>query len=143
MEYNRKILVDANVFIALLNKDDALHLRAVALWADMKQENRELVTLNVVASEALTVLSQRGSKALALELAETLYGDGKNDIEMVYADRMLEERALERFRSIRSKNFSFVDTIILAALERYAIPALASFDRILERYASAGTLRQV
>ena len=135
MADSRKTLVDANVFIAVLNKDDTLHERAVALWADLKREKRELVTLNVVASEALTVLSQRGSKMLALELADTLYGAGENDIDMIYADKTLEEKALERFRSIRSKNMSFVDTIILATLEQYAIPALASFDRTLQKHA--------
>ncbi len=138
MDHRQKILVDANVFIALLNKDDTLHARAITLWSDLKQENRALVTLNVVASEALTVLSQRGTKALALDLAEALYGGGENDIEMIYADRTLEERALEHFRGIRSKNSSFVDMIILAALEQYAIPGLASFDRALQR--SAGTV---
>ncbi len=132
---SRKTLVDANVFIALLNKDDTLHERAISLWSNLKRENRELVTLNVVASEALTVLSQRGNKMLALELADTLYGVGENDIDVLYADKVLEERALERFRNIRNKNMSFVDAIILATLEQYAIPALASFDRTLQKHA--------
>ena len=132
MASERQIFVDANVFVALLNKDDALHERATALWSRLKEEGAVIVTTNMVVSEVITVISQRAGKALAMEFAQTVYGGG-DDFVVVYSDAAVEGRALEYFRAIRSKNVSFVDAIILATMERMDIRRLASFDHIFRR----------
>ncbi|MFY9462835.1 MAG: PIN domain-containing protein [Candidatus Sungiibacteriota bacterium] len=129
MESKAEVFVDANVFIALLNKDDALHERAVSLWVQCKNAKRHLMTANVVVSEVITVLSQRASKALALRFADTIYSRSR-DIELIYADEGIETAALGYLRSWSTKNASFVDAIIVAIMKQRGIAHLASFDRI-------------
>lgn len=127
MERESDVFVDANVFVALLNKDDTLHARAVSLWTRLKENESRVVTANTVVSEVITVLSQRASKDAALRFADTVYhGDG--DIAVIYADRETEISAVEHLRSWRSKNVSFVDAIIVAIMRQRGIPYLASFD---------------
>lgn len=129
MEREQKVFVDANVFIALLNKDDALHERAVSLWTRLKEKESRVATANGVVSEVITVLSQRASKALALQFADTIYRRSR-DIELIYADEDIEIAALGHLRSWPTKNASFVDAIIVAIMEKRGIAYLASFDRI-------------
>lgn len=129
MDLEQKVFVDANVFIALLNKDDALHERAVSLWARLKDKESRVATVNSVVSEVITVLSQRASKALALQFADTIYGRSR-DIELFYADEDIETAALGHLRSWSTKNVSFVDAIIVAMMKQRGIAHLASFDRV-------------
>ncbi len=128
MEREQKVFVDANVFIALLNKDDALHERAVSLWTQLKEKESRVATANGVVSEVITVLSQRASKALALQFADTIYSRSR-DIELIYADEEIETAALGHLRSWPTKNVSFVDAIIVAIMKQREIAHLASFDR--------------
>ncbi len=129
MEREQKVFVDANVFIALLNKDDALHERAVSVWMQLKEKESRVATANGVVSEVITVLSQRASKALALQFADTIYSRSR-DIELIYADEEIETAALGHLRSWPAKNVSFVDAIIVAIMKQREIAYLASFDRV-------------
>lgn len=129
MECEQEIFVDANVFIALLNKDDALHARAVSLWAQLKDSESRIVTANVVVSEVITVLHLRTSKMLAFQFADTVYGS-QRDMELIYANEEIEIAALEHLRSWRTKNASFVDAIMVAIMKQRGIVHLASFDRM-------------
>ena len=67
------IFIDANVFIALLNRQDGLHERASVLWSELENKRHNLVTSNFVISEVITVLSMRAGKQVALQFADAVY----------------------------------------------------------------------
>ena len=87
------------------------------------------MTANVVVSEVITVLSQRASKNLALQFADTIYSRSR-DIELIYSDEETETAALENLRLWRTKNASFVDAIIVAMMGKKGVAHLASFDKM-------------
>lgn len=133
MANEHEVFVDANVFVALLNRDGALHQRAVALWSRLKEEGAKIVTSNMVVSEVITVLSQRAGKSLAVEFASTMYESPERDAKILYSDVATERRAVQILRSIHTKNVSFVDAVILATMERAGMRRLASFDGLFRR----------
>jgi predicted nucleic acid-binding protein len=53
------LVVDANVLVALSSERDALHSRAEALSTALAQANAEIVLLDCVVTEALSVLARR------------------------------------------------------------------------------------
>lgn len=124
------VFVDANVFIALINKDDALHKRAVALRDKLRNEKASLLTSNFVVSEVITVLSLRVDKKKAVEFGELVYGKTKA-LGIIRPTPGIEERALAYLKAAKSKNISFVDCLTLAMVEFFGIKRLFSFDKDL------------
>ncbi|MBI3335456.1 MAG: PIN domain-containing protein [Candidatus Portnoybacteria bacterium] len=127
------VFVDSNVFIALFNKDDSLHERAVKLWHSLRKRNYRVCVSNFVVSEVITVLSQRVGKEIAIEFAVTMYENERRETSIIYSSERIERKALEYIKSIPSKNFSFVDATIFAILELYEMKNLASFDKVFRR----------
>ena len=127
------IFVDSNVFIALFNKDDSLHERAVKLWHSLRKRNHRVCVSNFIVSEVITVLSQRVGKEIAIEFAVTMYENERRETSIIYSSERVERKALEYIKSIPSKNFSFVDATIFAILELYEMKNLASFDKVFGR----------
>lgn len=126
------IFVDSNFWIALFNTRDSCHKKALQLHQEIQERflNRRLIVNNLITAETLTVLSQRGGKALALEFYETL--SRSQVIEVVYVDEVLEQDAVVYFKKIISKNVSFADCTIFATADKYSIKDVLSFDEDLK-----------
>lgn len=128
-----KVFVDSNVFIGVLNKDDALHEKALAVWESLRNSGHQLVVSNFIISEVITVVSQRMDKTTALKFAAGIYFGEQREVEVVRLDKMLELKALEHLKRMPSKNISFVDASNLAILEVYRIKNIASFDKVFQK----------
>ncbi|MDP3988729.1 MAG: PIN domain-containing protein [bacterium] len=127
------VFVDSNVFIAAANGSDNLHARAISVLEECARSGDELITSNYVVSEALTILSMRGSKKLALSFAEIIY-NSSSAIVRVNVDPEIEHRALELFSIVTSKNISFCDCVSVAIVELYRIPVIASFGADFKKF---------
>ena len=126
------VFVDANVFIALINKDDNLHQRAKKLRDKLKREKARLVASNFVISEVLTVLSLRVSKKKAIEFGRLVYQKTKS-LLVLRPTRGTEKLAFNYFQKAKSKNISFVDCLTLAMVEIFGIKRVFSFDKDLKQ----------
>ena len=122
------IFIDSNVFIALRYLDHPLHEKALKISSRISEP---LVTTNIVISETLTVLSMRVSKLLAIQFGKDLQ---KQDIQTVYIDHPLHEKAWEIFRKIKNKNISFFDCTSFAVMQNLKIRKAFSFDRDFQKY---------
>ncbi|MBI2591575.1 MAG: PIN domain-containing protein [Candidatus Brennerbacteria bacterium] len=122
------VFIDSNVFIAELNKDDALHSRAKTLLRYIEKQELSAVTSNFVINEVITVLSQRASKKAAIAFADFIYS---NDVavDIIAINKHIEIKAVEYLKSLKSKNVSFCDCATLAVLDLFAIGNLATFDK--------------
>ncbi len=127
MEEN-SIFVDANIFVALLNKRDASHAKALTLWKEFEHSKQELITSNFVLSEAITVLSMRAGKQIALSFADTVYHK-TSVLRVLRVNEEMEQRALFYLKSFKSKNVSFCDCVTFAILELQEIKSIATFDK--------------
>ena len=122
------IFIDANVFIALLNRQDGLHERASALWDELENKGYDLVTSNFVISEVITVLSMRAGKQVALLFANMVYHKTAV-LRILRVNEETELRAVSYLKSLKSKNVSFCDCATLAVLDLFNIDNLATFDK--------------
>jgi predicted nucleic acid-binding protein len=124
-----RVFIDSSFFIAVVNADDPLHARAVEIMRSAHDKGAIFspVTSNFVVNEVITVLSQRTGKALALAFADFIYHS--SPMHIITIDRTIEAKAVEYLKNIASKNVSFCDCTILAILELFHIPFLATFDR--------------
>ena len=127
MERSKRIAVDSNYFIALFNPDDALHKSTQSIAKKIVDEEITLVISNLIFLEAITVISQRRSRLIAIEAGNYLKYD--SFIEIIHIDEALQERAWEIFQKIQKKDVSFVDCSVIACMRAEGIHRLLTFDR--------------
>ena|SRR3990167_1719294 len=121
-----KLLVDANVLVALYRPNDALNLKASELVRKLHQSGCRFFALNLVIQESATVLSMREGMASA----NNFYSKYKKIIDVeIDTDRELEDHSWKIFLKQTKKGSSFVDCANLAAIERYKLDGIVSFDK--------------
>jgi predicted nucleic acid-binding protein len=121
-----KIFVDSNYFIALGNEKDEQHEKACAVAEGLAAKDPFLVLSNYVFSETTTVLSQRAGRTIAKEVGNGLLGNPR--AEIIIADEGLDHQAWKIFKEIQSKDVSFVDCSIIAAMHQSNTLRLLTFD---------------
>lgn len=72
MERMKKLLVDADAFVAINNKEDSNYKKAVFLSEKVARESIDLVISNPAFGEAITVISQQLGIKKAVDFAETI-----------------------------------------------------------------------
>lgn len=120
----KDIAVDTNIICALYNPEDSLYEKAQKIKPILK-EYKPIIS-NFILLEIYTILSQRISKKFSVEFGENIYKD--HVFTVVWIDQKLEKDVWQIFKSIKDKNFSYVDASILAVLKKEKINHLLSFD---------------
>ena len=131
--------IDANIFVSFFNSQDSNYDKAGLIFEDFNKVQVKLFTLDLIIYESLTVLSQRGSKNLALEFKKFI--NKKKSLQVFKKSDKLEKLAFRLFKKVKSKNFSFVDAFILAVLKQNSWLTLASFDKKLVKEAKKLNLK--
>jgi len=134
----RYVLIDSNVFIALVAEEDALHKGAISSWENLKLSSSLLITSNVVISETITVLSLRTGKLDALRFINMIYN---SQITTVLRSNEEDELlAVAIFKKAESKNISFADCLTLALMKVHQVSTLLTFDVQLQKMAKKSGL---
>ncbi len=122
---NDKLFIDSNFFIALYNPLDTLNEKAKETSKQIQKDNPQTIISNFVFLEAVTVISQRAGRVVAIAA-------GKKLIEahsFIFINETQQRRSWEIFQQIQRKNVSFVDSSILAIMEQEEIRYLLTFYR--------------
>ena len=127
------IFVDASYYISLLKPSDSNHEQALVMAKHHKDE--ELMTSQAVLGEVATVGSQRYSKDATIAFIEGIVRTGTTTI--VLERQELVDRAWEIFKSIKSKNISWVDCYSKAIIEAYKIETVLTFDKDFQKLVNA------
>ena len=97
----------------------------------MIRERAELLTTNYIVAETHTLLLNRIGYATARQVLEELYKSQTR----IYRVREAEERkALEIIRTYTDKEFSLVDAISFATMERFHLTQAFAFDHHFAQY---------
>lgn len=117
----RGVLVDASGLVALLDRDDAMHARAAAALAGIREP---LVTVWPPLTEAMHLLADAPRAADALC---DMVADGAITIAGLDAEDFGRMKAL--MAKYRDLPMDFADAAIVAAAERHGIARVVTFDR--------------
>lgn len=123
-----KVFIDSSIFVALLNKNDSLHKKAIEAIKNIKESGLEPITSNFVLNEVITVLSLRVSKKIALFFANFIYLRD-SILDVIKVDEKIENKAVDYLKNTKSKNISFCDCATLAILDLFQIKNIATFDK--------------
>lgn len=127
MEENKRVFVDSNYFIAFFNPADSLHRQAVDIGRKLNNERTQLIISDLVFLEVVTVLSQRMSREVAVQVGD--YFRVSPQVKLLHVDEMLHIEAWTIFKQTLLKNISFVDCSIIACMKKERIIDLLTFDK--------------
>jgi len=127
----RRLFVDTSAYFALTDQRDENHEAAVRFIHQLIRERAELLTTNYIVAETHTLLLNRIGYAIALQVLEDLYKSQTR----IYRVREAEEiKALAIIRRYTDKEFSLVDAISFATMERFHLTEAFAFDHHFAQY---------
>lgn len=124
-------IVDTNVIVRLLRKEDAQHAAAKAIFIEAAARGRPLVLMDVVLAEAVFVLS-------------CVYKYSRHEVADMLAEMLAHpavastrpEMMLEALTCYRATKLHFVDCYLIAVAKATG-RKIATFDKELERFGGA------
>lgn len=119
------IVLDSNIWIAFLYKDDALHKEAEKIFG---LSEKIIGVSEYVIIEVSTVLSQKAGKETANKFFEMVMRS--KDIEVLFADDQFFIETGELFKKSKERGLSFVDYSLLYLSRLYQV---VTFDKNLQR----------
>lgn len=121
-----RLFVDTSAWLAINDKDDQYHKKAVAKIAEIKNHKIELLTSEYVFDESITIIRHRITHKAAV-----IFGDSLLDSRIVtILDICSEDRsgAWELFKKYSDKDLSFTDCTSFLIMKKLRIQKAFSFD---------------
>ena len=136
-----EVVLDANVLVGLLYDADAQHARALRVLADLEEGQHDIVLLDFLVQEAVSVLCRRVTERKStppdlLAVLQTVRG-WYDAGEIRFAAREAERLATSVIDVIRDTSgaLNFNDALVVMLAREGAIDALATFDSAFESIA--------
>jgi predicted nucleic acid-binding protein len=127
----RQLFVDTSAYFALTDRRDENHKAAVRVIHQLIREPTELLTTNSIVVETHTLLLNRIGYTTALQVIEALY---KSQTRIHRVREAEERKALDIIRTYTDKEFSLVDAISFATMERFHVTEAFTFDHHFAQY---------
>jgi uncharacterized protein len=128
MNSRRGVLWDSSAILALLDRDDADHERAIAIAGQIASERRPSFITNYIEVEAHALLLRKLGRMLAREWLLT------GGLPVIRALPEEENRAREIVARHSDKDWSLCDAISFAVLDLRGIRRAFTFDRHFLQY---------
>ncbi|MBU4332625.1 PIN domain-containing protein [Patescibacteria group bacterium] len=119
------IILDSNIWIALLNIDDSDHARAQELMKDLEEN---IIVTEHVLLEVATIISQKVDKDTADNFIKRVIST--KEIEIFPSSEEFLDRVIKFYLSKSNRNLSFVDYSLLLLSKRIKV---ITFDKILKK----------
>lgn len=126
------IFVDTSAFLAIENKRDTHHKRAVSFRDHCLKNGLQLITSDHILDESYTIVRFKAGHSLAISFGEDLRRSRLLRIE--YVTQVILNKAWHIFKSFADHDFSFTDCVSFAIMEQLHIKTVFSFDAHFKGY---------
>lgn len=128
-----KVFLDTSAFLALEDRDDQHHRRALELFRRIREERPILVTSNLILAEGVSLIGSRLYPRKAVEFGQRLHAS--RVIRLVYLTQEIEALALKTYQKFNAPELSFVDCTSFEIIKLLRLDAAFAFD---EHFTHAG-----
>jgi len=126
------IFVDTAAFLAIENREDTYHARALNFRDNCLKTGQTLVTSDYVLDESYTIIRLRAGHKVAIQFGEALRNSQLLHIEYITPE--IIEEAWRLFKAFADHDFSFTDCTSFALMERLQINNAFTFDAHFREY---------
>ncbi|MBM3283609.1 type II toxin-antitoxin system VapC family toxin [Candidatus Gottesmanbacteria bacterium] len=124
-----KILVDADVLVALAKEDDNNHPKAVKIAKSLEKETLFITPLAI--PEAATVLSYRISQKIAGQFLNEARQRKLVELSLTPQTCLLTD---EIFLKQKQRGISWIDCLNIAMVQVYHLDGIFSFDKFYSKF---------
>ena len=122
-----KVFADTFYFLALLNKNDEAHAKALQYSAQIEQ----LITTEWVLTELADGLASSRRRSMVLQTRQELSADA--DVQVIPLDMQLHEEGIRLYASRADKEWSLTDCISFIVMQREAVTEALTGDHHFEQ----------
>lgn len=126
------IFIDTAAFLAIENRRDAHHERALTFRNASLGDGRTFVTTDYVLDESYTLIRLRAGHTVAVRFGEDIRASRVLQVEHITPE--IVEMAWRIFKAFADKEFSFTDCTSFALMERLGINTVFTFDEHFRQY---------
>src|SRR3989338_5924952 len=120
------IFIDTSAFLAIENRRDAHHIRAIEARDRCAKHHERLITSDYVLDESYTIIRLRAGHPIAVQFGEAMQGSALLRIEPITSDIL--SHAWRIFKKFADHAFSFTDCTSFALMEHLRIESAFTFD---------------
>jgi predicted nucleic acid-binding protein len=120
------LFVDTSAFLAIENRHDAHHLKALSFRDSCLKAGKKLITSDYVLDESYTIIRLRAGHHIAVQFGEALRSSQLLHVEFNTPEMM--EKAWQLFKTFGDHDFSFTDCTSFILMERLHIRIAFTFD---------------
>ncbi|HYA11447.1 MAG TPA: PIN domain-containing protein [Thermodesulfovibrionales bacterium] len=127
MIFQENVFVDSSAWVALADKDDNHHRKAVSIYPVILKSQKALVTSNLIIAEThVLILHELGYRA-ATDFLKSVRNSPR--IMTVYSTAEIEADAEVILIKYADQDFSYTDAVSFAIMKRQKIRKAFCFDR--------------
>lgn len=124
------VFVDASFLIALFNKDDQLHQKAVKLSFDLEKKRTRFLTSNIVLAETINVIFRLKGPQEAKEFYCYFQETG---IKEYFVPKALFRKAYSLLWQQKKKGLNFFDCLHIKTTKHLKIRTILTFDEYFRK----------
>lgn len=121
------IFIDTSALIALMNKKDQFHARAIDILALITKGNNDLIISSHVFAETVTRIARKVSAKQAILAGNIIRNNDR--IKIIIPQENLIDDAWRIFQKYQDQTFSFVDCISFALMKELRLTKAFAFDK--------------
>jgi len=130
----KSVFIDTAGWLALGNKSDEWHSRAVQIYQQIALEKWRRLTTDAVIIEVCNALRKPPLRPLALALAQNIYNaKHEKHLEIVHVTPKLIDQGLALFRERKDKEWSLTDCISFVVMKQRGISQAFTTDHHFEQ----------
>ncbi len=122
-----RIFVDTSAWLALDDKNDQYHNKAVAKSSEIKRQRIKIITSEYIIDETITLIRYRVSHQAAV-----IFGDSLLNSSIVRIVNVTDEdriKAWEIFKKYEDKELSFTDCTSFVLTKNLRLQKIFTFDK--------------
>ncbi len=119
--------MDTSAWLALNDKSDQYHKKAISKSKKITQEKIELITSEYIVDETLTIIRYRVSHPAAVIFGESLFNSNIVKINDIAKEDIL--KAWDFFKKYKDKDFSFTDCTSFTLMQKLRLSKAFTFDK--------------
>jgi predicted nucleic acid-binding protein len=124
------ILADTSGIYSLLNRRDEFHSEAMGFYNTLPRQT-EVIVIEYILLETMTLLRARGFSGLAIQFRETL--STSRIFTLRYSTAESERATFDVFRRFADKEWSYADCALLATANTLGTSQIFSFDHHMDQ----------
>lgn len=124
---HENIFVDTGAWLALADKGDGHHKKAVSVYPSLLSTHKSLMTSNLVIAETYSLVLHELGHGAAVAFLEKVKASPR--IIKVYSAEESEENALDILIKYGDQDFSYTDAVSFALMRRHGIKKAFCFDK--------------